>query len=57
MFLHFDFHPYFSGKKRGFRYLGSGVVYSHLQACGRINDYAETCFRYKEVMKMNPWVH
>lgn len=38
-------------KKRGFKYLGSVTVYSHLQACGMINDHTEGCFRYKEVME------
>lgn len=37
-------------KKRGFRYLGSVTVYSHLQACGIINDHEERCFRYQEVI-------
>lgn len=37
-------------KKRGFKYLGSVTVYSHLQACGMINDHTEGCFRYQEVM-------
>lgn len=37
-------------KKRGFKYLGSVTVYSHLQACGLINDHMESCFRYAEVM-------
>lgn len=36
-------------KKRGFKYLGSVTVYSHLQACGIINDHVESCFRYAEV--------
>ena len=36
-------------KKRGFKYLGSVTVYSHLQACGIINDHVESCFRYGEV--------
>lgn len=36
-------------KKRGFKYLGSVTVYSHLQACGLINDHTENCFRYAEV--------
>jgi len=30
-------------KKRGFKYLGSITVYSHLQACGIINDHAGDC--------------
>lgn len=33
-------------KKRGFRYLGSITVYSHLQACGIINDHDKNCPRY-----------
>ncbi len=41
-------------KKRGFKYLGSVTIYSHLQACGIINDHQENCFRYKEVMKDSP---
>ncbi len=36
-------------KKRGFKYLGSVTVYSHLQACGIVNDHTEECFRYREV--------
>lgn len=38
-------------KKRGFKYLGSVTVYSHLQACGIINDHVETCFRYGELVR------
>lgn len=38
-------------KKRGFRYLGSVTVYSHLQACGIIHDHEEKCFRYQEIIK------
>lgn len=44
-------------KKRGFKYLGSVTVYSHLQACGIINDHAEGCFRYAEVVAGVPVVH
>lgn len=36
-------------KKRGFKYLGSITVYSHLQSCGIINDHVEECFRYKYI--------
>ncbi|MBE6823687.1 MAG: DNA-3-methyladenine glycosylase I [Ruminococcaceae bacterium] len=32
-------------KARGFRFLGSIVVYSHLQAIGIINDHIDSCFR------------
>ena len=38
-------------QKKGFKYLGSVTVYSHLQACGMINDHTEECFRYREVME------
>lgn len=37
-------------KKRGLKYMGSITVYSHLQACGIINDHNETCFRYAELL-------
>ena len=40
-------------KKRGFKYLGSVTVYSHLQACGIINDHVEECFRYRELIEDN----
>ena len=33
-------------KKRGFKFLGSITVYSHLQACGIINDHDKNCPRY-----------
>lgn len=37
-------------KKRGFKYLGSITVYSHLQACGMINDHDPECFKYRELI-------
>jgi DNA-3-methyladenine glycosylase I len=43
-------------KKRGFKYLGPVVVYSHLQACGMINDHTEDCFRYPEINEMTETV-
>lgn len=43
-------------KKRGFKYLGSITVYSHLQACGIINDHTETCFRYQHIVSNYPTV-
>ena len=39
-------------KKRGLKYMGSITVYSHLQACGIINDHLGTCFRYQELLDM-----
>lgn len=43
-------------KKRGFKYLGPVVVYSHLQACGIICDHTECCFRYSEIVSKYPTV-
>jgi DNA-3-methyladenine glycosylase I len=37
--------------KRGFKFVGSTVIYSHMQACGLVNDHLTSCFRYKEVNK------
>jgi DNA-3-methyladenine glycosylase I len=34
-------------KKRGFKFAGSTIIYSHLQAIGIINDHITECFRYK----------
>lgn len=36
-------------KKRGFKFVGSTVVYAHMQATGMINDHLVDCFRYHEV--------
>ena len=36
-------------KKRGFKFVGSTVIYSHLQAVGITNDHLVDCFRYKRV--------
>lgn len=33
-------------KKRGFKFLGSTIIYAHLQATGIINDHLTSCFRY-----------
>jgi DNA-3-methyladenine glycosylase I len=35
-------------KARGFKFVGSTVVYSHMQATGMVNDHLVTCFRYRE---------
>ncbi|HNP36197.1 MAG TPA: DNA-3-methyladenine glycosylase I [Woeseiaceae bacterium] len=34
-------------KKRGFRFVGSTIVYAHMQATGMVNDHITSCFRYK----------
>jgi DNA-3-methyladenine glycosylase I len=37
--------------KRGFKFVGSTIVYAHLQATGMVNDHTIDCFRYEEVGK------
>ena len=37
-------------KKRGFKFVGSTVIYAHMQACGLINDHVISCFRYPELL-------
>jgi DNA-3-methyladenine glycosylase I len=39
-------------KKRGFNFVGSTIVYAHMQAVGMVNDHVETCFRRIAVGKM-----
>lgn len=39
-------------KNRGFKFVGSTVIYSHLQATGIINDHCTACPRYTEVGKL-----
>ena len=34
--------------KRGFKFVGSTVMYAHMQACGLINDHLVDCWRHKE---------
>ena len=36
-------------KKRGFKFVGSTIVYAHMQATGMVNDHTTDCFRYDEV--------
>ncbi len=36
-------------KQRGFKFVGSTVIYAHMQATGMINDHEVNCFRYNEV--------
>ena len=37
-------------KARGFKFVGSTVVYAHMQATGMVNDHLVTCFRYRELV-------
>ena len=36
-------------KNRGFKFVGSTIIYAHMQASGMVNDHLTSCFRYKEI--------
>lgn len=40
-------------KKRGFKFVGSTVIYAHLQATGVVNDHIKTCFRYQDLSALS----
>jgi len=37
--------------RRGFSFVGSTIVYSHMQATGMVNDHLVTCYRWAEVQR------
>ena len=37
-------------KKRGFKFVGSTIIYAHLQAVGIVNDHIINCFRYSQLV-------
>jgi DNA-3-methyladenine glycosylase I len=37
-------------KQRGFRFVGSTIIYAHMQATGMVNDHALDCYRRKELV-------
>jgi DNA-3-methyladenine glycosylase I len=39
-------------KKAGFKFVGSTIVYAHMQACGMVNDHLTSCFRYEAIRRM-----
>ena len=39
-------------KKRGFTFVGSTIVYAHMQATGMVNDHTADCFRWSECRKL-----
>ena len=39
-------------KQRGFRFVGSTIIYAHMQATGMVNDHVTRCFRYREVQAL-----
>ena len=40
-------------KRRGFKFVGSTIVYAHMQATGMVNDHAVGCFRREAVMALS----
>jgi len=40
-------------KRRGFGFVGSTIIYAHLQAVGVVNDHLLSCFRYSELTGKN----
>jgi DNA-3-methyladenine glycosylase I len=39
-------------KQRGFKFVGSTIVYAHMQAVGMVNDHLVTCFRHKHCARL-----
>ena len=39
-------------KSRGFKFVGSTIIYAHMQATGLVNDHVTGCFRYKPVVAL-----
>jgi DNA-3-methyladenine glycosylase I len=39
-------------KKRGFKFVGSTIIYAHMQATGMVNDHVQGCFRHKPCKKL-----
>jgi DNA-3-methyladenine glycosylase I len=40
-------------KRRGFSFVGSTIVYAHMQAVGMVNDHLVDCFRYREIQRLD----
>ncbi len=40
-------------KKRGFKFVGSTIIYAHMQACGMVNDHLTSCFRYRKINNLS----
>jgi DNA-3-methyladenine glycosylase I len=39
-------------RRRGFRFVGSTVIYAHMQAVGMVNDHLASCFRHAQVQEL-----
>ena len=37
-------------KKRGFKFVGTTIIYAYMQAAGMVNDHVTSCYRYAEIM-------
>jgi len=42
-------------KRRGFKFVGSTIVYAHMQATGMINDHILSCFRHRACAALANW--
>ena len=40
-------------KKRGFKFVGSTIIYAHMQATGMVNDHITSCFRHSKVSRLD----
>ncbi len=40
--------------KRGFKFVGTTIIYAHMQACGLVNDHTIDCYRYNEILQQYP---
>jgi len=38
--------------RRGFKFVGSTIMYAHMQAIGMVNDHTVDCFRYRELVEL-----
>ncbi|MEE2023242.1 DNA-3-methyladenine glycosylase I [Alkalimonas mucilaginosa] len=41
-------------KQRGFKFVGSTIIYAHMQACGMVNDHSLNCFRRQQIIDSYP---
>lgn len=39
-------------KRRGFTFVGTTILYAHMQATGMVNDHIITCFRHRECSEL-----
>ena len=39
-------------KRRGFSFVGSTIIYAHMQATGMVNDHVTGCFRYRDIREL-----